>query len=121
RDRDRDQRPPFSLHVRSLPERRLRAAAEVAGEEGDDLEPEPRGGLGAVARTVVGEERMARALVDVHFDLLAALARARAQLLADRGRGVVVLGSDRREQRAFELRRELERRRRPKRRRDLLE
>src|SRR5437764_601529 len=98
-----------------------RARLSASGLDASPLAPELRGGLGAVGRTVVSEEGMARALVVVHFHLLPTGACACAQLLADRGRGVVVLGADRREQRALELRGELERRRGPKRRGDLLE
>ena len=60
--------------------------------------------LGTVAGAVVGEERVAGALVDVDFDLLAARRGARSRsCVAELGRGVLVLGADRREQRAAEL------------------
>src|SRR6516225_8265937 len=66
---------------------RLPGGAQVAGEEGDDLRPQLRRRRRAVTGPVVGEERMAGAVVDVHFDLPPApadrrAARALPQLLA---------------------------------------
>src|SRR6516165_4015711 len=90
--------------------------SQVASEEGDDLRPQLRRRRRAVAGPVVGEEGMAGALVDVHFDLSSApadrrVARALAQPLTELGRGVLVLGPDRRKQRAAQLLDQLERRR----------
>src|SRR5438105_11044122 len=84
-------------------------SAQVLPQEGHDLAPQRRRRPWTVGRAVVREERMARALVFIHFDLLAAPPCALSQLLADRRGGVLVLGADRREQRAFELLGQLER------------
>src|ERR1700722_14574431 len=93
-------------------------ALQGALEERHELAPQLRRGLGPVGRAVVGEERVAGAVVDVDFDLLAGpgggrAQRALAQLVAELGRGVVILGADGREQRALQvLLDHLERRRR---------
>ena len=77
------------------------ARLQVPCRNGTISLPQLRGRLGAVGRAVVGEEGVAGALVDVDFDLLAARAAARSRSCsASCGRGVLVLGADRREQRA---------------------
>src|SRR5271166_920199 len=100
--------------------RRASAQLQVPVDERHDRLPELGRRPGPVGRAVVGEEGVPRTLVHVDFDLLTARLRALAQLLAQRRRGVLVLGSDRRQQGAVQLLGELERRRRPRRRRALI-
>src|SRR5271155_4252272 len=82
-------------------------------QERNDLLPQQRRWAGAVARTVVGEEGVPGPVVDVDFDLLATGTGPLAQLRSELRRGVLILGAYRRQQRAAELPRELQRRRRP--------
>src|SRR5271155_3034287 len=70
---------------------RTLARAQLSCQEGHDLGPQLRGGPGPVGRAVVGDEGVPGALIHIHFDHLPAGGGALAQLLADLGRGILVL------------------------------
>src|SRR4051794_29090406 len=91
----------------------------MAPQKRHDLLPQPGGRARAIGWAVVGEEGVAGTLIDVDLDLLTAATDRRSagpleQLRADLGGGVLVLGADRRQQRAAELLGPLQWRHRPR-------